>query len=167
VKIIKTWGLRAVLLLLWWSIPPANLSGQSTATPPDNSIAAVKVQITQLQQQIQAMRQEEQSRAALPAKSGLSELTSQLGSYATLLTTISGFLTLIAGMVWKAFVDARNHKWLMDSRAAEATATITHRTTQMGKLDQMVASSQAAVVVATQKPDVVVNVLPEPPAVKA
>jgi len=49
-KIATKWGLRAALLLLWWSIPLPKLSGQDTTAE-----AALKVQLAQAQATINTL----------------------------------------------------------------------------------------------------------------
>jgi hypothetical protein len=56
---------------------------------------------------------------------------SDFANYATLITTVSGFFTLLASFFWKAYTDARDHRWLVEAnnraemRLAEVAAKVT------------------------------------------
>lgn len=45
-----------------------------------------------------------------------------LASWATLVTSIIGFLSLIAGFIWKGWSDNRSHRWLLEATLKGATA---------------------------------------------
>ena len=65
-------------------------------------------------------------------------------TYATLITTASGFLTLLAGFFWKAFTDARDHRWIVEAANAQAVATAAHRALELEKLDGVKVDAQKA-----------------------
>ena len=69
---------------------------------------------------------------------------SHTASLATLITSCFGFLTLIAGFVWKAYTDSRDHRWVMETTAQAATVTALHRQTELQKISEVQTSAQAA-----------------------
>ena len=42
-------------------------------------------------------------------------------AHATLITSVVGCLSLIAGFIWKGWSDARDHRWLMEATARNAS----------------------------------------------
>ena len=41
----------------------------------------------------------------------------------TLISTLAGFLSMLAGFCWKAYTDGRDHRWLVDATKAAAVAS--------------------------------------------
>jgi hypothetical protein len=87
--------------------------------------------------------------AVIAARSQADELMkvsdhNNFATYATLITSVFGFLTLLAGFFWKAFTDARDHRWVMENSVAADTATALHRSKELQKIAEVQTSAQAA-----------------------
>jgi hypothetical protein len=51
-----------------------------------------------------------------------------VATYATLITSLFGFMTLLAGFIWKAYTDRRDHKWAQEAAENAATTAATFHT---------------------------------------
>jgi hypothetical protein len=69
---------------------------------------------------------------------------SHTAALATLITSCFGFLTLIAGFAWKAFTDARDHRWVVAAAVDAARDSASHRAVELVKLDTVASTAQAA-----------------------
>ena len=61
----------------------------------------------------------------------------KFATYTLLITTVFGFLTLVATQLFKILTDSRSHKWEQDATAA-------HRRTELQKIDESTAQAKAA-----------------------
>ena len=64
--------------------------------------------------------------------------------YATLITSVFGFLSLLASFGWKAFTDNRDHRWLVESTHKTELTTAQHRVTELAKIAEVQESAKAA-----------------------
>ena len=95
---------------------------------------------------------EANERAALAAIAAKAQADALMGvsdrnnfaTYATLITSVFGFLSLLAGFFWKAYSDSRDHRWLVESANHAAQATAVHRALELEKLEKVSSSAQAA-----------------------
>jgi hypothetical protein len=95
---------------------------------------------------------EANERAALAAIAAKAQADALMGvsdrnnfaTYATLITSVFGFLSLLAGFFWKAYSDSRDHRWLVESANHAAQATAVHRALELEKLERVSSSAQAA-----------------------
>lgn len=61
-----------------------------------------------------------------------------------MITTVFGFLTLVAGFCWKAFIDARDHRWVAEAANKLAQETAENHVVLMRNIEGVSKSASAA-----------------------